>query len=179
MVSIRCKTVVREELEKLGLHFTRIELGEAEILESLSEDQRDQVKATLLKSGLELLDGRKRVLVQKIKNLIIEAVHHSEEPLPGKLSAHLSQHLNLDYTYLANVFSEVQGMTIEKFFISHKIERVKELLSYNDLTLTEIADKLHYSSVAHLSTQFKKVTGLTPSYFKQLKEKRRNMLENM
>jgi AraC-like DNA-binding protein len=179
MVSIRCKTVVKEELEKLGLHYTMVELGEAEILESLSEEQHDQIKLALLKSGLELLDGKKRVLVQKIKNLIIEAVHHSEEPFPGKLSEQLSQKLNHDYTYLANVFSEMQGITIEKFYISHKIERVKELLSYNELTLTEIAYKLHYSSVAHLSTQFKKVTGLTPSHFKDHGNNKRFMLEDL
>ena len=129
--------------------------------------------------GLELMDDRKSVLIQRIKNVIVEMVHYSEEPLVVNFSVYLSEKLNHDYTYMANLFSEVQGTTIEKFIISHKIERVKELLVYNELNLTEIAYLMHYSSVAHLSAQFKKVTGLTPSYFKQMKDKRRNMLEDM
>jgi AraC-like DNA-binding protein len=171
--------VVKDELTKLGLHYITVELGEADIMENISAEQHDQFKVALLKSGLELMDDKKSVLIQKIKNVIVELVHYSEEPLTVKFSEYLSQKLNHDYTYLANLFSEVQGITIEKFFIAHKIERVKELLVYDELSLTEIAYQMHYSSVAHLSTQFKKVTGLTPSYFKQLKEKRRNMLENM
>ena len=171
--------VVKEELSKLGLHYTVVELGEVEVLEKISEEQRDQFKAALLRSGLELMDDKKSVLIQKIKNIIIELVHYSEEPLSIKFSEFLSQKLNHDYTYLANLFSEVQGITIEKFLITHRIERVKELLVYNELSLTEIAYLMHYSSVAHLSTQFKKVTGLTPSHFKQLKHKRRSMLEDM
>lgn len=179
MVCIRCKMVVKDELTKLGLHYTSVELGEVEVMENISGDLHDQVKAALLKSGLELMDDKKSVLIGKIKNVIIELVHYSEEPLLIKFSEYLSQQLHHDYTYLANLFSEVQGITIEKFLISHKIERVKELLVYNELNLTEIAYRMHYSSVAHLSTQFKKVTGLTPSHFKQLKDKRRNMLENL
>lgn len=179
MVCIRCKMVVKAELTKLGLHYTTVELGEAEILENISAEQHDQFKAALLKSGLELMDDKKSVLIQKIKNVIVELVHYSEEPLAINFSDFLSQKLNHDYTYLANLFSEVQGTTIEKFIIAHKIERVKELLVYGELNLTEIAYLMHYSSVAHLSTQFKKVTGLTPSYFKQLKKKRRNMLEDV
>ena len=179
MVCIRCKMVVKDELTKLGLHYITVELGEADIMENISAEQHDQFKVALLKSGLELMDDKKSVLIQKIKNVIVELVHYSEEPLTIKFSEYLGQKLNHDYTYLANLFSEVQGITIEKFFIAHKIERVKELLVYDELSLTEIAYQMHYSSVAHLSTQFKKVTGLTPSYFKQLKEKRRNMLENM
>lgn len=171
--------VVKEELTKLGLHFAVVELGEVDVLENISEGQRDLFKAALLKSGLELMDDKKSVLIQRIKNVIVELVHYSEEPLAIKFSEFLSQKLNHDYTYLANLFSEVQGTTIEKFFIAHKIERVKELLVYDELNLTEIAYLMHYSSVAHLSTQFKKVTGLTPSYFKQLRKKRRNMLEDM
>jgi len=163
----------------LGLHYTSVELGEAEIMEDISDVQREQIRTSLLKSGLELMDDKKSVLIDKIKNVIIELVHYSEEPLTIKFSEYLSQKLNYDYTYLANLFSEVQGTTIEKFMISHKIERVKELLVYNELSLTEIAYQMHYSSVAHLSTQFKKVTGLTPSYFKQLKDKRRSMLESL
>jgi AraC-like DNA-binding protein len=179
MVCIRCKMVVKDELTKLGLHYITVELGEADIMENISAEQHDQFKVALLKSGLELMDDKKSVLIQKIKNVIVELVHYSEEPLTIKFSEYLGQKLNHDYTYLANLFSEVQGITIEKFFIAHKIERVKELMVYDELSLTEIAFQMHYSSVAHLSTQFKKVTGLTPSYFKQLKEKRRNMLENM
>lgn len=179
MVCIRCKMVVKAELEKLGLHYAAVELGEVNLLEDISVEQHDQFKAALLKSGLELMDDKKSVLIQKIKNVIVELVHYSEEPLTIKFSEFLSQKLEHDYTYLANLFSEVQGTTIEKFFIAHKIERVKELLVYNELNLTEIAYLLHYSSVAHLSTQFKKVTGLTPSYFKQLKKKRRSMLEDV
>ena len=171
--------VVKEALEKHGLRYTTVELGEVEIPEPISIGQRDAIKATLLKSGLELMDDKKSVLIGKIKSVIIELVHYSEEPLSVNLSEYLSQKLNYDYTYLANLFSEVQGITIEKFVISHKIERVKELLVYNELTLTEIAYQMHYSSVAHLSTQFKKVTGLTPSHFKQLREKRRSMLEDV
>ena len=179
MVCIRCKMVVKAELEKLGLHYIVVELGEAEIMEDISVEQHDQFKVALLKSGLELLDDKKSVLIQKIKNVIVELIHYSEEPLAINFSDHLSQKLNHNYTYLANLFSEVQGTTIEKFIIAHKIERVKELLVYNELNLTEIAYLMHYSSVAHLSAQFKKITGLTPSHFKQLREKRLTMLENL
>ena len=179
MVCIRCKMVVKKELAKLGLHYSTVELGEVELLSTISPGQHDQFKAALLKSGLELMDDKKSVLIQKIKNIIVELVHYSEEPPTMKFSEFLSQRLNHDYTYLANLFSEVQGTTIEKFFIAHKIERVKELLVYDELNLTEIAYLMHYSSVAHLSTQFKKVTGLTPSHFKQLRNKRRSMLEDV
>jgi AraC-like DNA-binding protein len=179
MVCIRCKMVVREELTKLGLHPTSVELGEVGIGEDISPGQRELIRAALLRSGLELMDDKKSVLIQKIKNIIIELAHYSEEPLIVNFSDYLSGKLNYDYTYLANIFSEVQGITIEKFFIMHKIERVKELLVYNELNLTEIAYLMHYSSVAHLSAQFKKVTGLTPSHFKRLKDKRRSMLEDV
>lgn len=171
--------VVKDELAKLGVHYTFVELGEAEILETITAEQHDLFRDALLKSGLELMDDKKSVLIQRIKNVIIEMVHYSEEPLIVNFSVFLSEKLKYDYTYLANLFSEVQGTTIEKFIIAHKIERVKELLVYNELNLTEIAYQMHYSSVAHLSTQFKKVTGLTPSHFKQLKDKRRTMLENV
>jgi len=179
MVCIRCKMVVKDELTKLGLKYTSVELGEADIEEGLSPAQLEQFRGALLKYGLELMDDKKCILIQKLKTVIIELVHYSEEPLAINLSDYLSQKLNYDYTYLANLFSEVQGITIEKFFISHKIERVKELLVYNELTLTEIAYKMHYSSVAHLCNQFKKTTGLTPSHFKALKNKRRSMLEDL
>jgi AraC-like DNA-binding protein len=179
MVCIRCKMVVKEELIKLGLQCISVDLGEAEIHGTVSIEQHDHIKVALLKSGLELMDDKKSVLIQKIKNVIIELIHYSDEPLTVKFSEFLSQKLDHDYTYLANLFSEVQGITIEKFIITHKIERVKELLVYNELNLTEISYLMHYSSVAHLSAQFKKVTGLTPSHFKQLKDKRRSMLDNV
>jgi AraC-like DNA-binding protein len=179
MVCIRCKMVVKAELANLGLHYITVDLGEADILEEITPEQLEQFRVALLKSGLELMDNKKSILIQKIKNVIIELAHYSEEPLVLKFSEYLSQKLDYDYTYLANLFSEVQGTTIEKFYILHKIERVKELLVYNELTLTEIAYRMHYSSVAHLSAQFKKITGLTPSHFKQLKDKRRSMLEDM
>ena len=179
MVCIRCKMVVKDELTKLGLHYTSVELGEADIVETLSPEQQDQFKEALVRSGLELMDDKKSVLIQKIKNVIVELIHYTDEPLTVNFSVFLSTKLDYDYTYLANLFSEVQGITIEKFIITHKIERVKELLVYNELNLTEIAYLMHYSSVAHLSAQFKKITGLTPSHFKHLKEKRRSMLEDL
>lgn len=179
MVCIRCKMVVKEELTRLGLHCIVVELGEVEIAENITPAQHDQIQTALLRSGLELMDDKKSMLIQKIKNVIIELVHYSEEPLRVKFSEYLSQKLNYDYTYLSNIFSEVQGTTIEKFVISHKIERVKELLVYDQLNLSEIAYLMHYSSVSHLSAQFKKVTGLTPSHFKQIKKKRRNMLDDL
>jgi len=171
--------VVKAELQKLDIQYTALDLGEVEIPNEISAEQHSQIRSNLLLSGLELLDDKKSVLIQQIKNVIIELVHNSDHPLLLKLSEHLSQKLHHDYTYLANLFSEVQGSTIEKFFISHRIERVKELLVYNELSLTEISHNMNYSSVAHLSTQFKKVTGLTPSHFKKLKYKRRSMLEDL
>jgi len=180
MVSIRCKMMVKSELEKLGLHYINVDLGEAEIMEDVSAEQLAELNIALRKSGLELMDDKKSILIEKIKNVIVEYVHYSDlEPLKVNFSDHLAKKLNHDYTYLSNLFSEVQGTTIEHFVIIHKIERVKELLVYDELNLTEIAYKLHYSGVAHLSTQFKKITGLTPSHFKQLKNKRRGNLENL
>jgi len=179
MVSNRCKMAVKEELKKLGLHFILVELGEVDIMEVLTKDQLEQLKAGLLVSGLELMDDKRSVLIEKIKNAVIEMVHHSEEGLKINFSNYLSEKLNHDYTYMANLFSEVQGTTIAKFIISHKIERIKELMIYDELNITEIAWKMNYSSVAHLSNQFKKVTGLSPSHFKQLKDKRRSPLEEV
>jgi AraC-like DNA-binding protein len=179
MVSARCKMAVKDELKKLGLHFIVVELGEVEVMENIPPAQREQLKASLLLSGLELMDDKRSVLIEKIKNAIIEMVHHSDEVIKVNFSDFLSQKLNHDYTYLANLFSEVQGTTIEQFVICHKIERIKELIIYNELNITEIAAKMNYSSVAHLSNQFKKVTGLTPSHFKQLKDKRRKPIEEV
>ncbi len=179
MVSGRCKIVAKEELKKLGLHYVMVDLGEVEIMENLSEVMRASLKKGLLQSGLELMDDKRSMLIEKIKTTVIELIHYAEEPLKMNFSEFLSKKLNHDYTYLSNLFSDVQGTTIEHFLIAHKIERVKELLVYNELNLTEIAYKMNYSSVAHLSNQFKKVTGLTPSHFKKLKNKRRNALENI
>ncbi len=179
MVCIRCKMIVSEELTHLGLHYTRVDLGQADIIEDLSIAQHDQIRSGLSRSGLVLIDDVKSVLIEKIKKLIIELVHYSEDPLPVNLSVYLTQQLHRNYTYMANVFALSQGHSIEKFVIGHKIERVKELLIYNELSLTEIAFKMHYSSVAHLSTQFKKVTGQTASAYKHLKVQQRIMLEEI
>lgn len=168
--------VVQDELTRLGLHFGTIELGEVELAGDLSSDKREQLRLALAKSGLELMDDQRAVLIEKIRQIIIEIVHYSEEPLSVNLSEYISRKLHRDYSSMATLFSEVQGMTIEKFFIYHKIERVKELLVYDKLNLTEVAYKMHYSSVSHLSAQFKKVTGLTPSHFKQLRPPRRGQL---
>ncbi len=164
--------VVKEELKKQGLHFMVVDLGEVEIMEDISMEQRLELKAGLQLSGLELMDDKKSVLIEKVINVIMEMVHHSEEMPKVNYSDHISKLLDYDYTYLANLFSEVKGITIQQFIIVHKIERVKELLLYEELNLTEISYKMHYSSVAHLSNQFKKVTGLSPSQFKQFKGKR-------
>jgi AraC-like DNA-binding protein len=179
MVSIRCKMLVKAELKNLGLHFIVVELGEVEIMEDISNGQRDQLKLALAQSGLELMDDQKANLIEKIKKVVIEMVHYADELPMIKNSDYISEKLNYDYTYLANLFSEVAGLTIEHYIIAHKIERVKELLMYDELNLTQISYKMNYSSVAHLSNQFKKVTGLTPSHFKQLKDKRRKSLEDI
>jgi AraC-like DNA-binding protein len=164
---------VKEELRKMNLHFSMVDLGEVEIMETLTPDQRIELQRGLNVSGLVLMDDKKAVLIEKIKNVIIDMIHYSDEELKVNFSDYLSEKLNHDYTYLANLFSEVQGMTIAQFIISHKIERIKELIIYDELSITEIAWKMNYSSVAHLSNQFKKMTGLSPSHFKNLKEKRR------
>lgn len=179
MVSIRCKMMVKEELKKLGLHYVNVDLGEVEVLENITHQQREKLKIALLKSGLELMDDKNAMLIEKIKNTIIHMVHYTDELPKINFSDFLSEKLNYDYTYLSNLFSETEGTTIEQFMILHKIERVKELIIYNELNLTEIAHKLHYSSVGHLSNQFKKVTGLTPSFFKSLKHKKRSTLEKV
>lgn len=178
MVCIRCKMVVKQELEKLGLHYSNVELGKADIIENISPRQKEEFKIGLEKFGLELLDDKKSILIEKIKKVIIELIHYSDEPLKVNFSDYLGEKLNHNYTYLANLFSEVEGITIEHYIIFHKIEKVKELLVYDELSLTEISYKLHYSSVAHLSNQFKKITGLTPSFFKKVKDHRLHGLEN-
>ena len=180
MVSLRCKMIVKSVLQDMHLHISTLELGEVELAEEeLSAQQYAELKKALLSYGFELLEDKKSMLIEKIKNIIIEMIHYSDEPPLLNFSSYLSEKLNYDYNYLSNLFSEVKGSTIENYIISHKIERAKELLIYNELTLTEIAEKLHYSSVAHLSNQFKKVTGLTPSFFKKMKHKRLTALENL
>lgn len=179
MVSLRCKMVVKEELKKLGLRYVVVELGMVEVLEDITQEQREQLRVSLLRSGLELLDDKKSIIIDRIKNVIIEMVHYSEEVPKVNYSDHISEKLKHDYTYLSNIFSEVKGITIQQYIIFHKIERVKELLLYDEMTLTEISYIMHYSSVAHLSNQFKKVTGLSPSFYRQLKKKRMKNLENL
>jgi AraC-like DNA-binding protein len=179
MVSLRCKMMVKAELEKLGILYKTIDLGMVETSENIDDEQREKLNKNLLKSGLKLLDDNKSILIEKIKNVIIEMMHYTDELPNVNYSDYISEKLGYDYTYLANTFSEVKGITIQQFIIINKIEKVKELLLYDELNLTEIAYKLHYSSVAHLSNQFKKITGLTPSFYKQLKQKRMKNLENM
>lgn len=179
MVSLRCKMLVKAELKKINLKHSIVELGEVEIMNELSPETYEELKRNLHQSGLELMDNQRAILVEKIKNIIIELVHYTDEIPKLSFSDYLSEKLNHNYSYLSNLFSEVKGTTIEHFIIIHKIERVKELIIYDELNVSEIANKLHYSSVAHLSTQFKKITGLTPSFFKSLKNKKRTVLENL
>ncbi len=177
MVSRRCIIAVKDALEKLGIQHGEVILGEADLKENITDSQLDQIKSELLIIGLELQEDKKAILVQQIKTLIIELIYHSEEPLVKNLSVYLSHQLHYDYTYMANLFSTQEGISIEKFYICHKIERAKELLVYKELSLTDIAFKLHYSSVAHLSAQFKKVTGITPTYFKQNNNTKRDFID--
>lgn len=179
MVSLRCKMMVQQELKKLGLHYVVVDLGSVEILEDITPGQHEALKTNLLKSGLELLDDKRSILIEKIKNVIVEMIHYQDELPKTNYSDYIAEKLGYDYTYLSNIFSEVKGINIQQFIIHHKIEKVKELLLYEDLNLTEISYKMHYSSVAHLSNQFKKVTGLTPTYYKKLRQKRESNLENI
>ncbi len=179
MVSLRCKMVVHQELEKLGIKNAVVDLGTVELLDDISSEQRQILKENLLKTGLEVLDDKKSILIEKIKNVVIEMIHYSDELPKENFSDYISEKLGYDYTYLANTFSEVKGMTLQHFIIINKVEKVKELLLYDELNLTEISYKLNYSSVAHLSNQFKKVTGLSPSFYKQLKQRRLGNLEDL
>lgn len=179
MVSNRCKIMVKDVLKGMGLHFIMVNLGEVEIMENLSPVQLQILKQELSDIGLELMDDKKSVLIERVKSLIIDMVHNSEEMIKTNVSDYLSKKLEHHYTYISNLFSEVQGTTIEHFIIAHKVERIKELIMYGELNLTEISYKMNYSSVAHLSNQFKKVTGFSPSHYKQLKDKRRNALEEV
>lgn len=179
MVSGRCKMIVSDQLNKLGLHPTAVNLGEVEIREEITAPQREELKVSLRQYGLELIEDKKSILIEKIKNVIIETVHFSDTLPSVKFSIYLSEKLNYDYTYLSNLFSQSSGTTIEHFILRHKIERVKELITYNELNLTQIAWKMNYSSVAHLSCQFKKITGLTASDFKSKHQKDRRLLERV
>lgn len=179
MVSLRCKLLVKEELRKLGIVHSMVDLGVVNIEEDITKDQRDQLKVNLLNSGLELLDDKQSILIERIKNVVIEMIHYAEELPKVNYSDYISEKLGYDYTYLSNIFSDAKGITLQQFIIMHRIEKVKELLLYEELNLTEISYKLQYSSVAHLSNQFKKVTGLSPSFYKQLKKKRKDNLENL
>lgn len=179
MVCSRCIMVVKSELEKLGLHILSVELGEVELKEEISDNQKEMLLQNLQVLGFDLIDDKKTKTVERIKNLIIDLVHHKNNDLKINLSDYLAKNLNQDYNSLSNLFSEIENTTIEKYFISQKIEKVKELLIYNELSLSEIADILNYSNVAHLSNQFKKITGCTPTSFKQSKDKKRIQIENL
>lgn len=178
MISRRCKLMVEKELDKLGIRHFASELGAVELLEDLDNENRRRLSASLLESGLELLDDKRAILIEKVKNAIVEMIHHDDHIPLQKYSSHLSQILGYDYTYLSNVFTAVKGISIQQYIILHRIERVKEFILYDELTLTEISQKLNYSSVAHMSNQFKKMTGLTPSVYRQLKKKRTANLES-
>jgi AraC-like DNA-binding protein len=166
MVCRRCVDAVQQEMTRHGLEVLHIQLGEIIVNKTLTEEQTVKLNEGLTELGFELLDDQKQKLIEKIKTIIINQVHHSDEPEKHKLSEVLSGNLHKDYSYLSNLFSEVEGITIEKYHINQRIERVKEMLIYNQLTLNEIAFKNGYSSAAHLSAQFKKVTGLTPKHFR-------------
>ncbi len=179
MVSLRCKKIVKEEFERLGLRYAVIDLGIVEMPDELTLNQRSELKDHLLESGLELLEDRKSEVIEQIKNVVVGMIHHSDEVPKVNYSDYISEKLSYNYNYLSNLFSEAKGITIQQYIIKHKIERVKELLLYDQLNLTEISYKMHYSSVAHLSNQFKKVTGFSPSIFKQFQYKRECTLENV
>jgi YesN/AraC family two-component response regulator len=160
---------VKDALDDMGLHYKYIDLGEADLIENtITPVQHDHLKSVLQKSGLELMDETKSVLVERVKNIIVEMIHYADELPKHKIPEYLGKQLNHDYTYLSNLFKEVTGKTIQHYILLHKIEKAKELILYDELNLNEISYKLHYSGVAHLSNQFKKLTGLTPTYFKKI-----------
>ncbi len=179
MVSHRCKLLVGEELKKLGIDYRSLDLGVVETIEDLTAEQLMTLKKNLLISGLELLDDSRSIFIERIKNVVIEMIHYSDELPKINISNYISERLGYNYTYLSNLFSEVQGITLQQFIIIHRIEKAKELLLYDQLNLSEISYRLQYSSVAHLSGQFRKVTGLTPTFYKNLQKKRRKMLESL
>ena len=179
MVSLRCKMMVGEELTKMAIQYIDIDLGIVEIPVDITYNQRELLRENLLRSGLELLDDKKSILIDKIKNLIVIMIHYSDELPQVKFSDYISKQIGYNYTYLANIFSEEKHISIRQYIINQKIEMVKELLLYNELNLTEISYKMHYSSVAHLSNQFKKITHLSPSMYKQQNNRRSVTLENV
>ena len=179
MVCNRCIMVVQNELDKLGLNVKNIKLGEVTLDKELTPEEKTNLESVLIPLGFEVIDDKKSRVIEKIKNIIIDLVHYQDNDTKNNLSDVLSSKLHHDYNYLSNLFSEIEGTTIEKYFIAQKIEKVKELLVYDELSLSEIAFRLNYSSVAYLSNQFKKVTGLTPSHFKQIKEDKRKPLDNL
>jgi YesN/AraC family two-component response regulator len=179
MVSLRCKLMVKEELAKLNIKHGVIDLGVVEIFENISLKQREQLTVNLLTSGLELINDKRSILIERIQNVVIEMIHYSKELPKINFSTYISEKVGYDYTYLSNLFAEAKGITLQNYIIMHKIEKVKELLLYDELNLTEISYCMQYSSVAHLSNQFKKITGLTPSFYKQLKNKRKENLDNL
>ncbi|MFE3869952.1 helix-turn-helix domain-containing protein [Flavobacterium sp. ZS1P70] len=179
MVCNRCNIVVKSELEKIGLHAISVQLGEVELLDDFKDDEKEILSKRLHALGFELLEDKIRITIERIKNLIVDLVHHKDIELKTNLSFYLSEQLGQDYNVLSNLFSEVEGKTIEHYFIAQKIEKVKELIMYNELTLSEIAMQLNYTDVAHLSNQFKKITGVTPTHFKQLKENSRLQIDGL
>lgn len=179
MVSTRCKLIVKSVLDDMGIAYNTVDLGEVELKKALTDEERITIQKKLSQYGLELMLDERAILIQRIKNLVVEMVHYTDELPLEKNSAYIASKLNHNYNYLAGLFSEATGTTLEHYIIQHKIERVKELLIYDELNLSEIAHKLHYSSVSHLSHQFKKVTGLTPTFFKKMKEKKRSNLEDI
>lgn len=179
MVSLRCKIMVESTIHRLGLKCSLVELGEAHIVGSVSKQKYDELECALDEIGLQLLDNKKAQLVEKIKNVVIEMVHYSEELPRTNFSHYLTDKLQMDYTTMATIFSHTKGITIEHFIVINKIEKVKELLIYDELSIKEIASKMNYSGPSHLSNQFKKVTGLTPTYFKTMKTFRRKGLEDL
>lgn len=179
MVSLRCKNLVKSKLDKLSIPYLAVELGYAEIANEVDESKLIKLNKELKTAGLEILDNHNAILIEKIKNIIIELVHHDESNLHLNLSDFIASQLNLDYGYLTNLFTKIKGQTIQQYYIKHKVEKAKELILYDEKTLTEIADTLHYSSVSHFSNQFKKITGLSPSVFKKLKIERTLNIENL
>jgi len=179
MVSIRCKMIVKAELEKLGIQFSKVELGEVELLGKVSQDQLEKLNVALKLTGLEIMYDTQKILVERIKSIIIELIYINDDQIKINLTDYLCEKLNHNYMYLSRLFSKVMGTTIEQFYLINKMDRVKELLVYDKLSLTEIAFKLNYSSVSHLSNQFKRMTGLTPSHFKNLKSKKRIALGDL
>lgn len=179
MVCDRCKMVVKNEIENLGYSLVKVELGEVELNQKITDIQKKDIKLNLEKFGFELIDDKKSRVIEKIKALLIDLIQYKNADLNQNLSSYIADNLNHDYSKLSNLFSEVEGISIEKYYINLKVEKAKELIMYDELSLSEIADLLNYSSVAHLSNQFKKITGFTPTHFKQIKEVKRVQIDKI